>query len=120
MGILDKVLGRDKVPEELEGLDEIVDEEEVDIVTPRAKFYIKKVHLRNEGDADLVLKELSSGNIIIVDTTPILKQPKRLRNLTEKIKTYALKNNGDIAALTPDHSLILTTPNGVKIVKAKR
>ena len=121
MGIFDKILGgSDNAPEALENLDELIDENEVDAVTPEAKFYVKKVHLRNEGDADLVVNELAAGNIILVDTTPILKQPKRLRMLTEKIKTYITKTNGDIAALTKSHELILATPSGVKIVKARR
>lgn len=121
MGILDKITGGNSSgPEALENLDEVIDENEIDVVTPEAKLYVKKVHLRNEGDADLVIKELAAGNIILVDTTPIIKQPNRLRTLTEKIKAFVKKNDGDIAALTQGHELIITTPNAVKIVKSRK
>jgi SepF-like predicted cell division protein (DUF552 family) len=120
MGILDRIFGGQQRPEALENIDEVIEEEEVDVVTPPAKMYVKKIPLRNEGDADLVVKELNAGNLVIVDTTPIIKQPNRLKTLVDKIKTNVQKSNGDIAALVPSHELILATPSGVRIVKAKK
>ncbi|MEM4296056.1 MAG: cell division protein SepF [Candidatus Anstonellales archaeon] len=120
MGILDKIFGGQPKVEALENIDEVIEEEEVDAVTPPAKMYVKKIPLRNEGDADLAVKELGAGNIVIIDTTPIIKQPNRLKTLIDKIKTNAQKNNGDVAALVPSHELILVTPSGVRIVKAKK
>jgi SepF-like predicted cell division protein (DUF552 family) len=120
MGLMDKIFGGKQKAEPLENLDEIIEQEEVDVVTPPAKMYVKKIPLRNEGDADLIIKELSNGNVVIIDTAPIIKQPNRLKTLIDKIKVNVQKDNGDIAALIPSHELILVTPNGVRIVKAKK
>ncbi len=120
MGIFDKVFGKGEESEILEDLDDVVEETDRDVVTPEAKMYVKKIALRNEGDVDNVIKELSEGNVVIIDTTPIIKQPNRLRRFSDKIKAFVVKNNGDIAALVASHELILATPNAVKIVKAKK
>ncbi len=121
MGIFDKILGKDgEESGVLENLDDIIDSEDVDAVTPEAKMYVKKISLRNEGDVDLVIRELQEGNVVIIDTAPIIKQPNRLKKFTDKIKTVIKKSNGDIAALVPSHELILATPSAVKIVKARK
>ncbi len=117
MGFFDNILGGEKTEEaEVPDLEEVM-ESEGDVVNPPADFYVKRVDLRNEGDADLALKELSSQNVIILNVTPLSKQPKRLKGIISKLKTSADKSNGDIALLSTD--MILLTPANVKIVKSK-
>ncbi len=117
MGIFDKIFGGKEEVSEVRDLEDVMDNEG-DVVNPPADFYIKRIPLRNEGDADLVLKELSEKNIIILDVSPIAKQKRRLKNLIGKLKMYTNKINGDIASLT--ETLVILSPKNVKIVKAKK
>ncbi len=118
MGIFDKILGKEKEAEEPDLGQYLEIEAEGDVVNPPADFYVKRVDLRNEGDANLVMKELTSKNIIIVNVLPLTKQPNRLKGIVGKLKVSAEKMNGDIALLT--NELILLTPSKVKIVKSKQ
>ncbi|MDD5337683.1 MAG: hypothetical protein PHS02_04330, partial [Candidatus ainarchaeum sp.] len=65
MGIMDKILGKGEQPEAANIGDML--EMEGDVVNPPADFYVKRVDLRNDGDADLVVKELAEKNIIILN-----------------------------------------------------
>jgi SepF-like predicted cell division protein (DUF552 family) len=117
MGIFDNILGG-KEKEDVPDLEHYLDlEEEGDAVNPPADFYVKRIDLRNEGDANLAMKELTSKNIIILNVHPLSKQPNRLKNIIGKMKMTCDKANGDIALLTQD--LVILTPSKVKIVKSK-
>ena len=115
MGILDRIMGKGETPEAANIGDML--EVEGDVVNPPADFYVKRIDLRNDGDADLAVKELAERNIIIVNVLPLSKQPNRLKALISKLKSFTSKMNGDIALLTQD--MILLTPAKVKIVKSK-
>jgi len=115
MGLLDKIFGKGEsvdVPD----LEEVM-EAEGDVVSPPAEFYVKRIDLRNEGDGDLVVKELTQKNVIILNLLPLSKQPNRLKGIIAKLKSHAGKINGDIALLSTDS--IILTPSNVKIVKSK-
>ncbi len=117
MGFLDKFLGKGEDEEELgEILEEALKQE--DAVTPKAKMYVKKIELRNEGDVQKIIEELDEGNIILIDITPIKAQHRRLSMFLGKVKTFAHKNNGDIAMVTMD--IVIATPKDVKIAKKPR
>ncbi len=117
MGIFDKIMGG-KEKEEVPDLEHYLDlEEGGDAVNPPADFYVKRIDLRNEGDANLAMKELVSKNIIILNVHTLSKQPNRLKTIIGKLKMNCEKANGDIALLTPD--LVILTPSKVKIVKNK-
>ncbi len=117
MGIFDKILGKPK--EEAPNLEHYLEigEESGDAVNPPADFYVKRVDLRNEGDASLVVKELTSKNIIVLNVAPLTKQPNRLKTIVSKLKSITDKANGDMALLTQE--LVIITPSKVKIVKSK-
>lgn len=115
MGILDKIFGKGEAPETADIGDML--EVEGDVVNPPADFYVKRIDLRNDGDAELAIKELAEKNIIILNVLPLSKQPNRLKALIGKLKSYTGKVNGDIALLTQE--MILLTPSKVKIVKSK-
>lgn len=115
MGLLDKLFGKNESAE-FPDLEEVMDSEG-DVISPPADFYVKRIDLRNEGDADLAAKELSQKNVIIMNILPLSKQPNRLRGILAKLKSQANKMNGDIALLSQD--AVLLTPTNVKIVKSK-
>jgi SepF-like predicted cell division protein (DUF552 family) len=115
MGLFDKILGKSEESDVLD-LEDLM-QAEGDVVSPPADFYIKRVDLRNEGDGELAVKELSSKNIIILNVIPLSKQPNRLKTIISKLKSHTGKINGDIALLSND--LIILTPANVKIVKSK-
>ena len=116
MGLFDKVFGKSEKGESPD-LEEIMDSEG-DIVNPPADFYVKRIDLRNEGDGDLTMKELTEKNIIILNVLPLSKQPNRLKGIITRLKSHSTKTNGDIALLSPN--TILLTPSNVKIVKSKK
>lgn len=115
MGLFDKVFGKSE-PVEVPNLEEVMDAEG-DVVSPPADFYVKRLDLRNEGDGELAIKELGSKNIILLNVTPLSKQPNRLKGIISKLKHHTSKTNGDIALLSTN--MILLTPSNVKIVKSK-
>ncbi len=117
MGLFDKVLGKGEVSggEDLDLQDLI--ENAGDSLNPPADFYVKRIDLRNEGDSDLVIKELTSKNIIILNVLPLSKQPNRLKGIIGKLKHNAVKFNGDIALLS--EATLILTPGNVKIMKSK-
>ncbi len=117
MGIFDKILGKPK--EEAPNLEHYLEigEEGGDAVNPPADFYVKRVDLRNEGDASLVVKELTAKNIIVLNVAPLSKQPNRLKTIVSKLKSVSDKANGDMALLTQE--LVIITPSKVKIIKSK-
>jgi SepF-like predicted cell division protein (DUF552 family) len=115
MGFFDKIFGKSEqvdVPD----LEDLM-QAEGDVVSPPADFYVKRIDLRNEGDGDLALKELGTRNIIVVNVTPLSKQPNRLKTILSKLKMHAGRINGDIALLSQD--MLILTPANVKIVKSK-
>jgi SepF-like predicted cell division protein (DUF552 family) len=115
MGLLDKIFGKEKG--DVPNLEELMSSEG-DVVNPPADFYVKRIDLRNEGDGDLAVKELSEKNIIILNVTPLSKQPNRLKGVIAKLKNHVGKVNGDIALLTSE--MLILTPSNVKIVKSKK
>ena len=115
MGLLDKIFGKgeqDDVPD----LEDVMSSDG-DVVNPPADFYVKRIELRNEGDANVTLSELKQKNIIILNLKPLSKQPNRLKTIVSQLKNNSDKINGDIALLTQE-TLILT-PENVKIIKSK-
>ncbi|HLD59614.1 MAG TPA: cell division protein SepF [Candidatus Bilamarchaeaceae archaeon] len=115
MGLLDKIFGKEE-NEEIPDLEEVMDSDG-DVVSPPADFYVKRVELRNEGDAEVTISELKQKNIIILNLKPLSKQPNRLKTIVSQLKTNSSKINGDIALLSQE-TLILT-PENVKIIKSK-
>ena len=92
--------------------------EDVDVMHEPADHYVKPVSLQQQTDADLIKKELNSGNIVLLNITEMSKRPNTLKSIVDDLKGYADKIDGDIARL--DAEKILLTPGKIKIVKTKR
>ena len=119
MGFLDKLFGKSGGEEV--NIEEYLSEDvgEGDAITPPADAYVKKIDLRNEGDADAAIKEVvKEGNIIILNMKPLIHQPNRLKRILSKVKAMLQKKGGDIAAISPE--LVLMTPKKIRIVKTKK
>ena len=124
MGILEKIsktIGLDDKKEGKASLDEYMKEiemENADALNPAADFYVKPIKLRSDEHADLVINELKTRNIVMIDISDIAKQEKKVKRLIGKIKDFVVKNNGDIAMISPQK--ILATPSRVKIIKTRK
>jgi len=117
MGLFDKILGGKTESADVPDLEEIMQNSEGDAVSPPADYYVKRLDLRNEGDVELVIKELTTKNVIILNLVPLSKQPNRLKGIISKLKVHSSKTNGDIALLS--NEMVIMTPANVKIVKSK-
>ena len=120
MGILQKLSGLLGLGKEMD-LEEYMDTDElegVDILHEGADRFVKPIALENESDVSIVENELSRGNIILLNFTPLAKQQTRLKNAIGELKSYTMKINGDVARI--GNETLILTPEGIKIVKRKR
>lgn len=120
MGIFDKItksFGGSKEMN-LEEYMNTVEMENVDVLHEAADFYVKPIALESESDVSTIMDELKARNIILLNVSPMSKQPNKLRQTIDNIKSHITKINGDIARL--DENKILLTPSKVKIVKSRK
>lgn len=120
MGILQnlsKALGLSK-DMDVEEYMNTMDLENVDLLHEAADFYVKPVALESEADAKVIEDELKQRNIILLNITPMMRQPNKLKVIVNDLKTFVTKINGDIARL--DNEKILLTPSKIKIVKKRK
>jgi len=120
MGVLQKLsgllgLGKEMNIEEYMDADEL---ENVDVLHEAADRYVKPIALNSESDLSVVENELTRGNIILLDGTPIAKQQTKLRNSINELKDWTHKANGDIARI--GETRFLLTPAGIKIIKKRK
>lgn len=92
--------------------------DDVDIMHEPADHYIKPVALMAQTDVELIKKELSSANIILMNISEMAKRPNTLKGVIDDLKVYVDKMNGDIARIDDDK--ILLTPGRIKIIKTKK
>jgi SepF-like predicted cell division protein (DUF552 family) len=119
MGILEKItkglgVGKDM---NLDELDE-VEMSNVDVLHEAADFYVKPIALESDSTVNDVMEELKAKNIVLLNVSPMAKQPNKLKQTIDNIKAYVTKINGDIARIDADK--ILLTPTKVKIVKSRK
>jgi SepF-like predicted cell division protein (DUF552 family) len=110
-GFLDKLLGvgTEKEGESGDYLELEEGGEFVQFDTPAR--YIKVCKLKGFADIDISARELSEGNIVIVDIQPLAdRSVKELKHAVDEMKDICLSMGGDIAGITEYH-LILTPPN---------
>lgn len=92
--------------------------DDVDVMHEPADHYIKPVSLQQQGDVELIKKELGSNNIILMNISEMSKRPNTLKGIIDDLKTYVDKMDGDIARI--DQDKILLTPGKIKIIKTKK
>jgi uncharacterized protein len=120
MGILEKFTKSLGVGKEtnLEEYMNTVEMENVDVLHEAADFYVKPIALESEADVNVIMEELKAKNIVLLNVTPMSKQPNKLRQTMDNIKAFVMKINGDIARI--DENKVLLTPTKVKIVKNRK
>ncbi len=92
--------------------------EEVDVMHQSAKFYVKPIALQSDNDAIVVEEELTNANLVLLNISPMSRNPTRLKAIVQKLKDFTVKTNGDMARI--DEDKILLTPAEVKIVKRRK
>ncbi|MFQ5406413.1 MAG: cell division protein SepF [Candidatus Micrarchaeia archaeon] len=94
------------------------DAEDVDVMHEAADFYVKPIALQSESDLAIVEEELNAKNIVLLNISPVSRNPANLKAFVDKLRTFVVSVNGDIARI--DEDKILLTPQKVKIVKRRR
>ena len=92
--------------------------EDVDVLHKAADFYVKPISLQTESDLKIVEEELKQKNIVLLNITPIARNPTKLKAAINQLRGFVVGLNGDIARI--DEDKVLLTPHNVKIVKRKR
>ncbi len=79
--------------------------------------FVKAIFLESEEDIKRVEEELSAGNIVIVNVSPLLEagEVDRLRSVINELKEFVERIGGDIARLG-DRRIVLTPPD-IKVWK---
>ncbi|MBI5224270.1 cell division protein SepF [Candidatus Micrarchaeota archaeon] len=91
--------------------------EDVDVMHKSADYYVKPIALQNEGDVAAVKDELNNKNHVLLNFSPIMRNPAKLKQVVGELKSFVGSINGDIARI--DEDKILLTPANVKIVKKR-
>jgi len=120
MGVFDSLSRALGIKREM-NLDEFMtaaEAEEVDILHKEADFYVKPIALQRETDTEIVEEELKSRNLVLLNITPIARNPQKLKEVVSRLKSFTIDINGDIARI--DEDKILLTQHNVKIVKRRR
>ena|SRR6267143_6810909 len=121
MGIFNKlggILGMSSKELDVEEYMNAAEMENVDVMNEPADHYIKPVALQQQTDVDIIKKELSDGNIVLMNMTEMAKRPNTLKAIVDDLKGYTEKMNGDIARI--DDEKIILTPAKIKIIKSKK
>jgi len=92
--------------------------EDVDIMHKAADYYVKPIALQSESDVKAVQEELKQRNHVLLNFSPIQRNPAKLKATIMELKAFVNSINGDIARI--DEDKILLTPHNVKIVKKKK
>ncbi len=79
--------------------------------------FVKVCKLKGFADVDITARELSEGNIVILDIKPLAERSmNELKHAVDEIKDICVSMGGDIAGLSEYH-LIMTPPN-IKIERS--
>ena len=83
-----------------------------------ADALVKPLDLNTDVDADVIIREVKTGNLALVNIADLNKRNKgKLKELLSKIKSEVRAIDGDMAGISADRVLI--TPSKVKIIKKK-
>ncbi len=116
MPFLEKVLKKQEGVDMEEFLNSLDSEDET--LYEDADAFVKPLTLAADTDAETVLNEAKSGNIILLNISDLGKRNAiKLKELVTKIKEGIDGINGDIARIS--HDRVLVTPSKVKIIKKK-
>lgn len=76
--------------------------------------FVKVCKLKGFADVDIVVRELSNGNIVVLDIKPLAERSmNELKHAVDEVKDICLSMGGDIAGLSEYHLII--TPPAIRI-----
>jgi len=120
MGIFSKISGALGISREMT-LDEFMtasDAEDVDVMHKAASMYVKPIALQAESDVKVVEEELSNRNIVLLNISPMARNPAKLKTAVDGLRRFTVNLNGDMARI--DEDKILLVPADIKIVKRRK
>ena len=117
MGILEKITGSmgGNKSMNLESYMDTMEMEEIDALHEPADMYVKPIALEREEDTEVIMSELKSGNIILLNVSRMVRWPQKLKKSVTTLRDFVVKINGDLARI--DNDKILLTPSKIKIIK---
>jgi SepF-like predicted cell division protein (DUF552 family) len=78
---------------------------------------VKVCKLKGFADVDMGARELSAGNVVILDIKPLAERSmNELRHAIDEIKDITVSMGGDIAGLSEYH--LILTPPGMRIERS--
>ncbi|MDD5111617.1 MAG: cell division protein SepF [Candidatus Altiarchaeota archaeon] len=89
-------LGTDKLPEE------------------ENYTYLKSIRVSGEADLERVTKELSRGNLVVMNISGLFSDKGRLKTVIQHVKEAVKDVNGDICKVSNEKLLLV--PKGMEIV----
>ena len=60
--------------------------EEVDVMHQQADFYVKPIALQTDADLKVVEEELTNKNLVLLNITPIARNPNKLKAAVEHLR----------------------------------
>lgn len=82
-----------------------------------AKMNIKVAELHRYEDLGDLTSQVYSGNILLLDFTPIAKDTLTLRRITNELRAVSRDVGGDLAGVSKN--LLIVAPEGVRIDRTK-
>ncbi|AFK23279.1 cell division protein SepF [Pyrococcus sp. ST04] len=87
-----------------------------EIIKPKV-IYVKKIVVSTYNDLKRVSEEVSAGNIVVVDLSPLESKQEILAKVAEQLQMSANTFGWGIASLCRETPKILITPPDIKIMK---
>ena len=117
MGFFNKVMDKGNQEVDLEdflnNLDEVQEETYDD-----ADAFVKPMDLVVDADVDAIMKEVKTGNIVLMNISDLAKRnAQKLKELVGILKEQVKAIDGDVARISQGR--VLVTPSKVKIIKRK-
>ncbi len=117
MALLDNMFKKKEPDVDIEEFLNNLDVED-DTLYEDADAFVKPMVLSTKDDADAVLNEVKSGNIVLLNIEGLSKRNGlQLRDLVGSLKSNVGSIDGDIARIS--HDRIILTPHRVKIIKKR-
>ncbi len=111
-----KIFGKTKKPEEPKAEPETAEEpvEEFVVNPPPPEVYFKAMPLRELEDVDIIKREVTLGNILVIRVTPLAKKSiDDVKRAVNELSEFVQRVKGDIARLGEER--VVVTPYFVRI-----
>jgi SepF-like predicted cell division protein (DUF552 family) len=87
-----------------------------EIVKPQLR-YLRKIVVTSYADLERISEELQSGNIVLVDLTPLEVKPEVLEKVAEQLKGMVSALDGQAAKICKHEVKLILVPSDIRISK---